>query len=126
MWESTDKIISAKTKSSAKPRRSTKSSALRVAAHDARKTEAGQKLVRVWVPSEHVAALRHYAQALNASRPGAKAGLIKAAAWASSEALDAITEHVPCTVYGAPGPLDGMEPLYRLEAIGAVLRGAKK
>jgi len=126
MTKPANKIISAKTKSSAKPRRITKSSAHRVAAHDARKTASGQKLVRVWVHAEHAETLRHYAQSLNASRPGARAGLIKAAAWAPGGTLENLSEYTSGTIYAAPGPLLGMVPLYTIETLAALLQKGVK
>lgn len=118
-----NKIISAKTKSSAKPRSVTKSSANRVAAHDARKTAAGQKLVRVWVAKEHEATLRWYAKALAASKHGVPPiGVVRAAAWTPIETLDNLSIYNSGTIYPEPGPLIGTVPLYTIEALAALMR----
>jgi hypothetical protein len=118
------KIISTTTKSSPKPKRKTKSSAAWVAAHDARKRAAGQKRVHIWVAKEHEATLRWYAQALAASKHGAPCGLVKAAAWTPVETLDNLSRYTSGTIYPEPGPLIGMVPLYTLEALAALMRGA--
>ena len=119
-----NKIISAKTKSSAKPKRKTKSSAAWVSAHDARKRAAGQKRVHIWIAAEHEATLRWYAQALAASKHGAPSGLVKAAAWTPIETLDNLSLYNSGTIYPEPGPLIGTVPLYTLEALAALMRGA--
>jgi hypothetical protein len=87
--------------------------------------EACKKRVTLRVAIEHEAALRCYADALNATK-SANPGHIKAAAWVPSQTIDELSAYTSGTIYANPGPLIGMVPLYTIEAITALLaKGAK-